>query len=152
MQLLVDGLNSQRQADPNAKGVSTMIIAPRVSLENARPWVLDTDVPPGFKVPTYTVPGFCINEEDKLTFRNFTVVEASQSVAGRLNYTDQLGMITLAFYGLKGGARGAVGTKMGVEQIKKLAKADPNLVMGTMQAVVNIRYVDADSPEFAALR
>ena len=151
MQLLVDGLNSLRQVDPNNKGVATMIIAPRVSLENARPWVLETTVTDGFKVPTVAVPGFCVEEGERGKFRKFTVVEASQSVAGRQNYTDQLGLITLAFYSLKGAgpSRGNQGTAMGVEEIKRILKAEPNLIMGKFEASVNIRYVDADSPELA---
>lgn len=155
MQLLVDGLNTLRQPDPNIKGVSTTVIAPRVSLKDARAWVLETTVPKGYKVPTVSVPGFCTEEGENGEFRAFTVVAASESVAGRMNYTDQLGLITLAFYGIKGeekAARGGpdIATTMGVKKIKQILKADPNLIMGTdPKAVVNIRYVDADSPELA---
>ena len=149
MQLLVDGLNTLRQADPNTKGVTTFVVAPRVSLENSRPWVLGTVAPTGFKVPTVAVPGFCTQEGSEGAFQKFTVVSVSDSVAGRLKFTDQVGLITAAFYDVKGQARGQLGTGMGMEKIMEILKADPNLVMGNMQAVVNIRYVDADSPEFA---
>ena len=79
----------------------------------------------------------------------FAVVAASQSVAGRMNYTDQLGLITLVFYGQKGGARGALGVGLGPEKLREMAKKDHNSVKGEQQAVVNIRYMDADSPELA---
>ncbi len=144
MQLLVDGLNTLRQPE-STKGLATMIIAPRVSLENARPWFIAGNV------PTIGVPGFCIEEGSNGTFRKFTVVAASQSVAGRQNFTDQIGIITAAFYGPKK-ARvrgGGIGTDMGPEEFRAILKKDPNILMGDLLAVVNIRYVDADSPEFA---
>lgn len=151
MQLLVDGFNTNMQADPNVKGISTEVIAPRVSLENARPWVISNVPPEGFKVPTVLVPGFRDEAlaDGRYGFRKFTVSSVSDSVAGRMKFTDQIGLITLAFYDVKGQSRGEIATAAGMKKIMEVLKVDPNLVMGNLQAVVNIRYVDADSPEFA---
>jgi hypothetical protein len=66
-----------------------------------------------------------------------------------MKFTDQIGLITAAFYDVKGQSRGEIATAAGMKKIMEVLKVDPNLVMGNLQAVVNIRYVDADSPEFA---
>lgn len=150
MQLLVDGLNTNTQKDDETKGVATMLIAHRVSLENAKPWLIANVAPKGFVVPTVAVPGFYEGKVDgKAKFKSFTFVSAGDSIAGRMNFTDQLGVITAAFYDVKGTARGSdFGTAAGVERLRDVLEVDPNQVMGELQAVVNIRYMNADSPEF----
>jgi hypothetical protein len=71
--------------------------------------------------------------------REFTVVDAQESLAARRKFTDQIGLITAAFYEPKL-ARGDLGTLPGKERdalIRRCADAVP----GSLIAVVHLNYV-----------
>jgi hypothetical protein len=140
MRLLVDGLNTLPEPE-NTKGVATMALAKRVSLESARHWILDPAVS-----PSNTVPGFvsATGENGKLGL--FKVTDVEKSLAARQHFTEQIGLITAAFYEpvpSKGGNSRGVGTTTGDERsvpLRERSDLDP----GNLIAVVNIHYVDAD--------
>jgi hypothetical protein len=134
MRLLVDGLNTLPEKE-ETKGISTMLVAPRVNLADARHWILDPA-----KSKMFLIRGFVTETGAAGKLREFLVTDASQSLAARQQFTDQIGMITAAFYAPQG--RG-LGTTAGDEQDEKIVERSGTQV-GEMLAVVNIRYVDAD--------
>lgn len=136
MRLLVDGLNTLPQEEV-LKGVSTMLTAPRVNLDEARCWVLDPA-----KSKVFGVRGFVTATGEEGSLREFVVVDAAASVAARQQFTDQLGLITAAFYAPKLAPRGGVGTGLGDERREEIEERG-GFEPGDLLAVVNIRYVDA---------
>ena len=90
MRLLVDGLNTLPQ-ELDTKGVRMEVVAPRVNLDEARAW----QVNPG---TLNAVRGFVTEVGAGGKLRQFEIADASDSQAGRQNFTDQLGIITAAFY------------------------------------------------------
>jgi len=90
--------------------------------------------------------GFATETGANGKLREFTIVDADQSLAARRQFTDQIGLITAAFYAPAGNARGPgmVGIAPGrvVAANLKEKKAPPP---GNLLAVINIRYVDADT-------
>lgn len=142
MRLLVDGLNTLPEKD-ETKGVATYLIGKRVNLNDARHWVLDPAVIPGAE-KVWAVRGFIteIGAEGKL--RRFTVVDAQQSLAARQKFTDQIGLVTAAFYAPKSGARG-VGTGLGQERAENVTEG-VKMQPGDLLGVVHIRYSDTASP------
>ncbi len=143
MRLLVDGLNTLPQKEENTKGVETMQVAPRVNLSEARAWVLDPAVRSDF-----AVAGFVTETGVQGKLREFTVVDASQSLAARQQFTDQIGLITAAFYAPAGATRGA-GTAAGRERQVDLTTRS-GVQPGDLLGVVHIRYSDAPSNEKSA--
>ncbi len=137
MRLLVDGLNTLPELE-SAKGVSTMIWGKRVRLDAARHYVLD----PAFS-QLYSIRGFRTADGAQGKIRPFVVVPGQQSVAARRRFTDQIGLITAAFYNPANRSRQVLGTGAGDERHESSAIA-PDLAVGSLIAVVNIRYVDAD--------
>lgn len=142
LRLLVDGLNTLPEKE-TTKGVTTVVVGKRVNLEEARHWELD----PKFSRVT-AVRGFVTEVGPQGKLKEFTVVEADQSLAARHKFTDQIGLITAAFYAPKSVPRGLVGTAAGKERPEEIGKAH-DLVPGNLLGVVHIRYVDADSPELS---
>jgi caspase domain-containing protein len=142
LRLLVDGLNTLPEPE-GTKGVTTMIVGKRVNLDEARAWELD----PNYARVT-AVRGFVTEVSVQGKLKEFTVVDAEQSLAARQKFTSQLGIITAAFYAPKSGSRGALGTAAGEERNEKIERGH-HLVPGNLISVVHIRYVDADSPELA---
>lgn len=153
VRMLVDGLNwlPQKLLD---KGVDTLEIAPRVSLSEARWSLMDPSV-----APVFEIAGFVTATGTQGTLRQFKLVDAKESLAARKKFTEQVGIITAAFYealeplpepevdgsfnrSLAGAAPG-LGTTTGAEQKVKLELAKKHEV-GRLLAAVNIRYVDAD--------
>ena len=156
VRVLVDGLNTLSQLQkvvaggtrgayveavaPNSEGEH--VIAPRVPLTEARPWVVRKED----SGKLFAIPGF-FNVEGKIeTLRRFQVVDADESVAARRNYTEQIGLITVAFYKGKPGSstpqtRGSVGTGMGDVENTQVARYAGDKVPGDMIAVYNIRYM-----------
>jgi hypothetical protein len=141
MRLLVDGLNTLPEKE-NTKGVQTFIVGKRVSLDEARHWELDPA-----QGTMFAVRGFVTQSGVQGKLREFLVADAEQSLAGRQKFTDQIGLITAAFYTpVKREAeprpRGMLGTALGNqrnEQILEGEKVKPDKLL----AVVHIRYVDA---------
>jgi uncharacterized caspase-like protein len=146
MRLLVDGCNTQPEAE-KSKGVTTTVWGMRVSLDEARSWRLDPHDPKVVKVkgiPTSAVPGFFTevgNTSSK--YKEFTVVDADESLAARQKFTDQIGMITAAFYTEAAGSKRSLGTTGGKEQSVEVAAHRSKV--GNLLSVVHIRYVDADT-------
>ncbi|HEY2841421.1 MAG TPA: caspase family protein [Pirellulales bacterium] len=135
MRLLVDGLNTLPEKEKDTKGIETFAVAPRVNLSDARAWVLDPAVS-----SVFAVAGFVTETGVQGKLREFTVVDANQSLAARQKFTDQIGLITAAFYAPAGGSRG-VGTTGGREQTADLTERQGKV--GDLLGVVHIRYTDA---------
>lgn len=142
MRLLVDGLNTLPEKQTDSQGRVTNEWGRHVSLEEARPWVLD---PKESRV--FSVRGFVTETGAQGKLREFTVVDAAQSLAGKRKLTDQLGLITAAFYYPATEAR-ALGTGAGRERTDNLTEKHAPEV-GKLMGVINIRYVDADELERA---
>jgi hypothetical protein len=148
MRLLVDGLNTSLEQE-NDKGIATYVVGKRVNLDEANPKVLD----PADKlvtkiggIPTWAVRGFVTEAGTRGKLREFTVVDADKSLAARQKFTDQIGIITAAFYAEGGGTRD-VGIDAGREVSENLRQVDAKI--GSLLSVVHIRYVDADTLSYA---
>jgi hypothetical protein len=146
MRLLVDGLNTLPEP-AGTKGVVTYEIAQRVNLDSARAWLLNpADQAVKIQgIPTWAVRGFVSSTgtQGQGKLREFLVVDAEKSLAARRKFTDQIGLVTAAFYAPAGSSR-RVGTGLGnerVEEIREVKDGQP----GNLLAVVHVRYVDADT-------
>jgi hypothetical protein len=144
MRLLVDGLNTLPQKD-FSQGVETLAVAPRVSLERARHWILDPQ-------RKFVVGGFVTATGSQGKMRKFDAVD---SEAARQEFTEQIGLITAAFYlpyrapmmattGSFMSSMPEFGIRLGPEvtQALPVRRAPP---VGNFVAVVHIRYVNADT-------
>ena len=136
MRLLVDGLNTLPEKE-STKGVQTYVVGKRVNLDEARHWELDPA-----ESPVFAVRGFVTEVASQGKLREFLVVDADESLAARQKFTDNLGMITAAFYAPQSTARGKVATGLGKERSQEFGTAH-ELKPGKLLAVVHIRYVDA---------
>lgn len=144
MRLLVDGLNTL--PDRAGKGMAVEPAQPsaglapavRVSLDEARHWVLD---PRDSRV--HGVRGFFTSTGPEAQLLEFKVVDAQDSVAARQQFTDQIGLITAAFYEPKGGPR-RVGTGFGNLRTEDATEA-AHLEVGNLRAVVHIHYVEPEA-------
>ncbi|HVC96211.1 MAG TPA: hypothetical protein VND64_21185 [Pirellulales bacterium] len=118
-----------------------------MSLERARHWILD----PRRK---FVVGGYVTTTVCQGKMRKFEVVDAVDSEAARQEFTEQIGLITAAFYlpyrppmmatGSFLGAAPEFGIRLGPEvtQALPVRRAPP---IGNFVAVVHIRYVNADT-------
>ncbi|MDR1384895.1 MAG: hypothetical protein LBJ67_13765, partial [Planctomycetaceae bacterium] len=71
-----------------------------------------------------------------------------QSAAARKNYTEQLGLITVAFYKAatpQEGSRGKIGTGMGNAEKIRVERYEGGKVPGELLAVYNIRYMTPET-------
>ena len=142
MRLLVDGLNTLPEKVP-LKGVVTYQTAAPVHLGEARPWELD----PGMGTE-FAVRGFFNHigkGGTKSKYREFRVVDASDSLAARQNFADEIGLITAAFYYPKADSR-RIGTAAGQERTDDVDEAD-DLTPGNLCGLVHIRYVEPEALE-----
>ena len=147
MRLLIDGLNTLPEpkredldkavrVEPTSQKKSEYLPAQRVSLDEAQAWRL--------KPKAHMIPGFYSVTGDNAKYREFLVVDAQESLAGRQQFTDQIGLITAAFYAVKGSSR-AVGTTEGDRRDGKTGKYDANKIQaGNLLGVVHIRYVEPE--------
>jgi uncharacterized caspase-like protein len=158
LRLLIDGLNTMLEdaggppgeqletvevpVDPSApdKGVVRKIIGKRVSLDEARPWVLDPkDRNP--RNPWWRIGGFASALGASGKVREFEVVDASQSLAAEREFTDQIGIITAAFFAPKGTSRGGnEGVRPGEEVNQSIRVVGGNKECGNLLSVINIHY------------
>lgn len=138
VRLFVDGLNTLPEKSQGTKGVETWEVAPRVSLDVARAWILDPARDSGF-----TVSGFTTETGAQGKWKRFLVTDAEKSLAARRKFTEQLGLITAAFYADGSGTRSGIGTTGGREEKLDLTERG-GLKVGNLLHVVQIRYVDAD--------
>ena len=158
LRLLIDGLNTMIEdaggppgeqleevevpEDPKNpdKGVVRKVIGKRMSLDEARPWVLDPDK----KVPVaerwWGISGFASALGVNGKVREFTVVDAKESLAAEREFTDQIGLITAAFYTPQGSRGDRVGVQAGREQNRIIRVVGGNKVCGTLLSVINIHY------------
>jgi hypothetical protein len=149
MRLLVDGLSTLLEPSDD-KGVRTLEWGKRVNLDEAKAWRLDPHADGVVRregVPTWAARGFLteLDAKGRGKYRAFKVVEADQSLAARQRFTDQIGVITAAFYADAGGSRstprfGITGGREGHDQFRT-----HNSKVGNLLSVVHIRYVDADA-------
>ena len=90
---------------------------------------------PTVTIPTYGPYGVFFNGKSGSG-------DADNSLAARQKFTDQIGIITAAFYTPASMSRGALGTGLGKERGEEFLAAH-ELVPGKLLTVVHIRYVDA---------
>ena len=144
MRLLVDGLNTLPDLEmAKTKGVATFVWGQHVSLEDARHYVLDPAKQRGSR-KIWRVSGFITETGENGKLREFVVSSAEQSLAAKREFTDQMGLITAAFFDPVARSRGA-GTMPGREWSEPLPE-DADYTPGKLRAVVNIYYVDPDEP------
>ncbi len=143
MRVLVDGLNTLPERD-GAKGVEIMVWGKRVSLDEARAYVLD----PAFS-RVFGVRGFATETGTDGKYRDFVVALAENSLAARRRFTDQIGLITVALYYPAGRSRSLLGTDAGHEGKADLSER-AGVEVGNLIAVVHVRLVDATELESAA--
>ena len=137
MRLLVDGLNTLPQA-ADAKGLGTMEVAPRVNIDSARHWSLD----PKFG-KLFRISGFVTNGGAQGEWLRFRVARAEKSLAAQKQFTDQLGLITAAFYYPAGDPRGVIGTEAAEAEGVSVIESGSTKVGNTV-TTITIRYVDPD--------
>ena len=137
MRLLVDGLNTLPETEKETKGVYTTLVAKRVNLDEAAAWKLDPN-----QARKYTIPGYFEATGEGGTYRQFEVVDAEESTAARQKFTEQIGIITAAFYAPNSTKRG-LGTKAGAQKAGATELYD-DAEPGNLLGVVHIRYVDPE--------
>jgi uncharacterized caspase-like protein len=158
MRLLVDGLNTLPDLEMSpSKGVATMLWGQHVNLDDARYHILDpAALKPEVKKAwgnTWSIGGFATETGENGKLRQFLVGTAEQSLAAKRKFTEQLGLITVAFYeadrsGDEGRARGHQGIIPGDEKKVKISEV-VGYKPGKLRVVLNIHYVDADDPKAA---
>jgi hypothetical protein len=144
LRLLVDGLNTLPDLEmAKTKGVATYVWGQHVNLSDARAWVLDPS-----KLATarklWRISGFVTETGENGKLREFVVSTGDQSLAAKRKYSQDIGMITAAFYDPVPRSRG-LGTIPGEERRERLP-VDTQITPGNLRAVINIRYVDPDDP------
>jgi hypothetical protein len=143
MRVLVDGLNTLPEK-LDTKGLVTYEWARRVNLDDARTWELH---PNRDKV---AIAGFVTKVDNsgkpdmRGEMREFLVTDLEKGLAARQHFTDNVGMITVAFYGTDSGGRRGISTTGG-DAISARFDAARGYQIGDMLGAVNIRYVDADA-------
>ncbi|MGD9646175.1 MAG: caspase domain-containing protein [Pirellulales bacterium] len=174
MRLLVDGLNTLPQkyelgtesdsadadperleahtevdptvGDPN-KGVVRVVVGERVALDEARPWVLDPAELKRKNKRFWRITGFAQKLGSLGETREFTVVDAKDSLAARREYTDQLGIITVAFYTAvpaRRNTRGQLGVLPGQVRNEVIDIIDGPKMCGELLGLYTIKYVEAE--------
>ncbi len=119
-----------------------MAIGKRMSLNEARFHILD----PADRKEN-SIQGFAVETGEEGGIRSFKVTEAAKGLAARQGFTDQIGLITAAFYEPMGDpgarSRGANATDLGTFR-KLTIKERDDVKIGKPIAVVHIRYVDPE--------
>jgi hypothetical protein len=140
MQLLVDGLSTMPERTTDAKGIAIERVAARMNLSDASYWILD---PETFADPRqkkeWAIRGFFKQFKPQAIYHEFMVTDAGQSLAARQQFTDQVGLITAAFYQPLRGARG-LGTTLGHERRTRVETVG-GYQIGDLLSVIHIRYV-----------
>lgn len=141
LRLLVDGLNTLPER-LGAKGVQTIAWAQPVALETASAWELDPQLGSVFAVRGFATK---LGAEGKL--RPFVVVDDDKSLASRARFTEQLGLITAAFYTAVPQTRGT-----GVLGEEDTPFRTSRLVPKDLLAVVHLRYGNLETWQKAQAR
>jgi uncharacterized caspase-like protein len=160
--VLVDGLSTlpnmpadkknttadKTEATAGKKGIYVETWAQPVKLDEARYWVLDpkdpnlVTKPP--EPPEWVIKGFVTETGTNGTTRDFLVVDAGDALAGRRRFTQQIGLITAAFYEPKATRGGRLGTTAGRERHEDLTEHRYDQVAcGNLLGVVHLHYGDA---------
>ena len=137
-----DPANVDDEDDEPEEPVSAM--APRVNLNAARYWLL----PPGV---SSTIPGFFETVGSGAIGREFRIAEAPRSLAAQQDFTEQIGIITIAFYSTRlsdpatRGLRrvGSLGTEAGDAFRTNLRYRD-DLELDELLGIIQIHYADGD--------
>lgn len=137
MRLLVDGLNTLPEKSAE-KGIATYEVAPVVKLDEARGWILD---PRNSRRPVWEVRGFVTETGQQGKLRRFKVVDDGLSVAAQKKFTENLGLITAAFYNT---AQARVATGVEDFETEENLRERRGVTAGDLIGVVNIRYVDPE--------
>lgn len=148
--VLVDGLNTLPERKSGAKAKFSAIendsrdleIGPRVSLARARFWII---APADSQSLWNMIPGFFRDTGTNGKYHEFRVSDAPNSLAAQKEYTDEIGIITVAFYTLQDEPSlernvPFVGTKAGDIRSQKIQERK-NVSAGPLLAVFHIRYV-----------
>ena len=143
LKLLVDGLDTLPHHETLPSGQRRLLVAPRVNLEDANYWVLDARA----GAARYWISGFTVDTGRQGAIQEFVVTAAENSLAARMEFSEQVGIITAAFYADDSGSRG-VGTGAGTTKGDRVAQPIETrraYRLGDLLAVVHLRYVDADA-------
>jgi hypothetical protein len=145
LRLLVDGLNTRpedpKEKDMIVKGISEeemWLAAQRVNLDEARPWYMRIEH------KTVAIRGFFSSIDTGGKYNEFVVSDAPDSLEARRKFSDQIGMITAAFYSVKGGGTRAVHTIRGEERTGTVKRVK-NVEVGNLRGVVHIRYAEPET-------
>jgi hypothetical protein len=155
VRVLVDGLNTLPQKRHSESATKFAAIAeadtdemrimeetetaPRVNLESARYWLL----PPG---TTNQIPGFLERVGSNAVGREFRVTDAPKALAAQKGFTEQIGIITVAYYLTKianpktRGTR-SLGTEAG-ESFNTNVKVRNDLEIDQLLGIIQIRYAE----------
>jgi hypothetical protein len=125
--VLIDGLNTLGQR--------------RERIENARLWVISPHM-------TNAIDGWHVDADvaSTMTSKQFVFTDIADSVAGRQQFGDAIGTITVAFFDekLRGKPRG-LGVGEGAQKRVTVQQAD--FVPGRLLGAINLKYVEADAPQ-----
>ncbi|MGD9724002.1 MAG: caspase domain-containing protein [Pirellulales bacterium] len=141
LRLLVDGLNTLPEK-LDTKGVTTVEWGKRVSLEEARTWELHPNQ------EQYAIAGFVTRVDNNGhadlngEMVEFKLVDANEGLAARQKFTEQIGIITAAFYDVAGGPRRiAIGPG---DKRRTRFDASEGYKVGNLLGVVHIHYVEGE--------
>ena len=146
VKVLVDGLNTLPEPS-QVKGIDVEPVASN-QLQQAQPVNLAEAQAWGAIEPNeeYFIAGFFSWTGDDPRYDEFKVVDAPSALAARTGYTDQIGLITVAFYDCmkkspapRSGQRG-LGTGLGRRYRTNLETYTGPYQPGRLLAVVHIRY------------
>jgi hypothetical protein len=147
LRLLVDGLNTLPERAPakmmevEAKNEHLpSLAAQRVNPVEARAWLLDVR-----ERRLWAVSGFYSTIGEDAQYQEFLVTDAENAAASRQHFTQQIGLITAAFYKQvpKGAGRGP-GTTLGkLYHVQTETYDEKDGVPGALLEVINLHYVDA---------
>ncbi|TWT94699.1 caspase family protein [Stieleria varia] len=140
--ILVDGLDTGMKVAESDNDIDVWG-QPITHLNDAVPRLLDPNGPEvAGKIPKWDLLGFMTKSGVGGQVREFTVVNAAESLANQRGYSDQIGLITVAFYAPKADSR-ALGTAAG-QTLDRNIRTYKGIKPGNLLGVVHIRYVDAD--------
>lgn len=140
VRVLVDGLDTTLKVAE--KGLATELWGmPIASLDEAGHRFLD---PNGEELrgraPAWEVYGFTTKTGTRGKVRLFEVVDSSSSLASRQGFTEQIGLLTVAFYEPASGTRD-VGTAAGAEREMEIQRRKGPRP-GKLLSVIHIRYLE----------
>lgn len=142
MRLLVDGLNTMPESHKADEGKAMVVEqAARVNLDDANFWLLDPEsITDPRKKKQWAIAGFFKQFKPKGVYHEFLVGDISEAPLARRQFTDQLGLISAAFYEpVRGGTRSMI-TLEGERREVEVATVN-GFRIGDLLAVVHIHYV-----------